>query len=267
MENFGDLVTYFTYDYVQRALFVGVLVASSAALLGVTLVLKRLSMIGDGLSHVGFGAMALALVLHWAPIAVAMPVVMVAAFFLLRLGENSFIKGDVAVAMISGSSLALGLLLAGSVNVNINSFLFGSILAMGKEDAILGAVLALMVLGVCGFCYHTIFAITFDEEFVHAVGAPIRLYKSVIGMMVAVIIVVGMRIMGALLISSLIIFPGVIAMRVCGSFWGVMRSAVVISVVNFIVGMIVSIVWNLQPGASIVLVHTVVFVVVWVLRR
>jgi zinc transport system permease protein len=267
MESAGDFLNYLTYDYVQRALLVGFLVALCAALLGVVLILKRFSMIGDGLSHVGFGAMALALALHWVPMALAMPVVMVVAFFLLRLSENSRIKGDTAIAMISSASLAIGLLLAGSANVNINSFLFGNIYTMDKGDAVLGTVLALVVLGIYGFFYHTVFAVTFDEDFVAAAGAPVGLYKTVIGMMAAVIIVVGMRIMGALLISSLIIFPGVTAMRLRGSFRGAVGSAAVISVVNFLVGMMASIVWNLQPGPSIVLVHTIVFAAVWLAKK
>jgi zinc transport system permease protein len=224
-------------------------------------------MIGDGLSHVGFGALAVAMALNWAPLMVAMPVVMAAAFFLLRLKESSSIKGDTAIAMISSSALALGLTVASRVNVNINSYLFGSILAINREDAVLSVVLALMVLCTYLFFYHKIFAVTFDEEYVRATGLPGMLYKTIIGLMTAVIIVVGMRIMGTLLISSLIIFPCLSAMRLWGSFRGVAWGAVVIAVINFFIGMIVSFVWNLQPGASIVLVHTVVFIALWFFGR
>ena len=250
-----------------RALIVGFFVALCAALLGVTLVLKRLSMIGDGLSHVGFGALAVALALNWAPLMVAMPVVMAAALLLLRLSENSSIKGDTAIALFSSSALAIGLLVVnrGHVNVNISSYLFGSILAINSADAVLSVVLAIGVLAVFMFFYHKIFAVVFDEEFVSATGLSAAFYKTVIGLMTAVTIVSGMRIMGTLLISSLVIFPGVSSMRVFGSFRGVTCGAMVISVINFFVGMIVSLTWNLQPGPSIVLVHTVVFAVIWLI--
>jgi zinc transport system permease protein len=260
-----NLFGFLSYDYAQRALVVGILVALCAALLGVTLILKRLSMIGDGLSHAGFGALSAAMAFNWAPLAVARPLVMAAAFLLLRLSDNSAIKGDAAIAVISSSSLAFGFMMASAsqANINISSYLFGSLLAIDKSDVVLSVVLALLVLGMYMILYHSIFAVTFDEEFVGAAGMPAALYKGAVGLMTAVTIVLGMRIMGTLLISSLIIFPGLTAMRVWGSFRNVVRAASVISVVIFFAGMTVAFVFDLKPGATIVLVHTAVFVVFW----
>jgi zinc transport system permease protein len=254
--------------YALRALIVGLLVALCAALLGVSLVLKRFSMIGDGLSHVGFGALAVAMAFHWAPLAVSIPVVMLAAFVLLCLGENSLIKGDAAIAILSGTSLAFGVMVASKANLpNVTGYLFGSLLAIEKSDAVLSVILTLLVLAVYAVSYHRIFAITFDEEFTKATGMPLFLYKGMIGLMTAVIIVLGMRIMGALLISSLIIFPSLTAMRVWGSFRSVAIASAVLAVVNFFIGFVMCFVWNLQPGPTIVLVHAAVFSLFWLLSK
>lgn len=211
----------FSYSFILRALIVGVLVSLCASLLGVSLVLKRYSMIGDGLSHVGFGAIAVATAFNWAPMEFTIPVVIIAAFLLLRLSENSSIKGDSAIAIISTGALAFGILVASmttGMNTDINSYLFGSILAMTLNDVLLSVVLSAVVIVLFVLFYNKIFAVTFDETFSNATGIRANVYNMLIAILTAITIVLGMRMMGALLISSLIIFPALTSMRVCKHF-------------------------------------------------
>ena len=199
-----------SYPFMVRALFGGMLVSLCASLLGVSLVLKRYSMIGDGLSHVSFGALSIALAMGWSPLKVSIPVVVLAAFFLLRITENSRIKSDAAIAMISASSLAIGIIvtsLTTGMTTDVSSYMFGSILAMTKEDVALSAVLCIIVLGLFVLCYNQVFAVTFDENFAKATGVNVGAYNMLISVLTAVTIVLGMRMMGAMLISSLVIFP------------------------------------------------------------
>ena len=198
-----------SYPFMVRALFGGMLVSLCASLLGVSLVLKRYSMIGDGLSHVSFGALSIALAMGWSPLKVSIPVVVLAAFFLLRITENSRIKSDAAIAMISASSLAIGIIvtsLTTGMTTDVSSYMFGSILAMTKEDVALSAVLCIIVLGLFVLCYNQVFAVTFDENFAKATGVNVGAYNMLISVLTAVTIVLGMRMMGAMLISSLVIF-------------------------------------------------------------
>lgn len=253
-----------------RALIVGILVSLCAALLGVTLVLKRYSMIGDGLSHVGFGALAVATVMNVAPMAVAIPVVIAAAFILLRLSDNGKIKGDAAIALISTGALAIGVMavsMSDGMNVDINSYLFGSITAVSGEDVITSTVLAVVVIVIFIFFYTKIFAITFDENFAKATGTNAGLYNMLIALLTAITIVIGMRLMGSMLISSLIIFPALCSMRVFKSFRSVTISSAVISIVTFIAGMLISYVADTPCGASIVCVNIVVFLLFFILGK
>ena len=186
----------FTYPFMVRALCMGVLVALCAAVLGVTLVLKRYSMIGDGLSHVGFGALAIATAMNAAPLAVAIPVVIIASFLLLRLTENSKIKGDAAIALISTGALAVGVMVVSmttGMNTDVYNYLFGSILSMSQEDVVLTGVVSAAIMVLFVFFYHRIFAVTFDETFARATGLNARLYNMVIALLTALVIVVGMR--------------------------------------------------------------------------
>ena len=215
---FGLILEMFTYPFMVRALCMGVLVAVCSALLGVTLVLKRYSMIGDGLSHVGFGALAIATAMNAAPLAVAIPVVIAAAFLLLRLTENSKIKGDAAVALISTGALAIGVMVVSmttGMNTDVYNYLFGSILSMSHGDVVLTGTVSAVILVMFVFFYNRIFAVTFDETFARATGLNAKLYNTVIAVLTALIIVVGMRMMGSLLISSLVVFPAVTSMRTC----------------------------------------------------
>ena len=252
----------FSYTFIVRALIVGTLVSLCAALLGVSLVLKRYSMIGDGLSHVGFGALAVAMAFNWAPLPVAIPVVVVAAFLLLRLSENSKIKGDSAIALIASSSLAIGVTvisLASGQNADVYSYMFGSILAMKESDVYVSIALSVVVLILFIVFYNKIFAVTFDENFAKATGTRANLYNMLIALLTAVTIVVGMRIMGTMLISSLIIFPALSAMRIFRQFRSVVIASAVISIICFFIGLVTSYAFSTPTGASIVIVNLIVF--------
>ena len=258
----SEILSMFSYHFMQRALIVGVLVSLCAALLGVSLVLKRYSMIGDGLSHVGFGALAIASALHLAPLAVAIPVVMLAAVLLLRLSQSSRIKGDAVIALISSSALAIGVVsvsVTTGMNTEVSSYMFGSVLSLSRSDAILSVLLSLGVLLLFVLFYPRLFAVTFDETFSKATGTRTEVYNTLLAVLTAVTVVLGMRMMGALLISSLIIFPALSAMRVCKSFRSVVICAACISVACFLVGLIASYFLETPTGASIVLANLLVF--------
>lgn len=253
-----------SYTFMQRALIVGVPVALCAALLGVSLILKRYSMIGDGLSHVGFGALALAAAMNLAPLQVAIPVVIIAAFLLLRISENSKINGDGAIAIVSSSALAIGIVVTsvtGGLNTDLYSYLFGSILALSQEDMILSLVLCAIVLFIYIFFYNKIFSVTFDESFSQATGTNARAYNMVIALLTALTVVLGMQIMGTLLISSLIIFPGLTAMRVFKSYKTVVISAAVQSVICVVAGLFVSFYAETATGATVVCINLLFFIV------
>ncbi len=260
---FDTVIEMLSYPFMTRAFLVGSLVALCSALLGVSLVLKRYSMIGDGLSHVGFGAMAIAAAMNAAPPTIAIPVVIVAAILLLRISGNAKIKGDAAIALISTTSLAVGVMvisLTTGMNTDVYNYMFGSILAMSAEDVKLSLVLSVFVLILFIVFYHKIFAITFDETFARATGVKAGVYNTLIAVLTAVTIVLGMRMMGALLISSLIIFPALTSMRVCRTFKSVIINAAVISVVCLIAGVTLSYVAATPAGASVVLANLVMMV-------
>ncbi|MDL2287909.1 metal ABC transporter permease [Oscillospiraceae bacterium OttesenSCG-928-F05] len=252
-----------TYPFLTRALIVGTLVALCAALLGTSLVLKRYAMIGDGLSHVGFGALALATVLNLQPLAVTIPVVVAAAFLLLRLSENSKVKGDSAIAMIATGSLAVGVMLVSlsGTNTDLNAFLFGSILSMRREDVVLSAILSAAVLVLYVLFYNKLFAVTFDETFARAAGIGAGRYTMLLALLTAVTVVLGMRMMGSLLISALILFPALSAMRVCRTFRSVTVCAAVVSVVSFVAGLVLSYRLETPTGASVVVVGIGIFLI------
>lgn len=264
---FNLLAELFSYPFIVRAVIVGILVSLCASLLGVSLVLKRYSMIGDGLSHVGFGSLAVATVMNVAPLSVSVPVVVLAAFLLLKLTENSKIKGDAAIALISTSSLALGVIvisLTTGMNTDVCNYIFGSILAMSKSDVKLSIALSVVVLVLFIVFYNKIFAITFDETFAKAIGMKTNLYSMLIALLTAITVVLGMRIMGVLLISSLIIFPALTSMRVCKKFKTVTISSAIVSVICFFVGIVISYVFATPTGASIVVVNIIAFIVYWI---
>jgi len=265
----NTLTEIFSYPFLVRAVIVGLLVSLCASLLGVSLVLKRYAMIGDGLSHVGFGALAVATAFNAAPLTVSIPVVVFAAFMLLRISENSKIKGDAAIALISTGSLAVGVVIisftTGS-NADVCNFMFGSILAMSKSDVTLSVALAVTVFVLFILFYNKIFAVTFDETFAKATGVKAGAYNMLIAFLTAITIVLGMRMMGALLISSLIIFPALTSMRLCKTFRSVTICSAIISVLCFFAGIVASYVYETPTGASVVILNIIVFFAFWGIR-
>lgn len=264
------LANMFSYTFMVRALIVGLLVSLCAALLGVSLVLKRYSMIGDGLSHVGFGALAVASVLGASELGVAIPVVVVAAVLLLRLSSSTAIKGDAAIALISTGSLALGVLVisvTSGMNTDVMNFFFGSILAMSQSDVTLSIILSACVLTLFVLFYCRMFAVTFDEGFARATGANAGLYNTLLACLTAVTIVLGMRMMGALLISSLIIFPPLTSMRLCKTFRSVVICSGLLSSFCFVAGMVISFALSTPTGPSVVAVNIICFCVFAALGR
>ena len=258
----GLLQEMFSYPLLVRAMIGGICISLCASLLGVSLVLKRYSMIGDGLSHVSFGALSIAVAFNWAPLAVSIPVVAAAAVLLLRITGNGKIKSDAAIAMISAGSLAIGIIvtsLTTGMTTDVSSYMFGSILAMSREDMYLSVVLSVIVLGMFVICYNKVFAVTFDESFAKATGVRVSAYNLLIAVLTAITIVLGMRMMGAMLISSLVIFPALTSMRIFKSFFGVVVSSGVVSVVCFFIGLVLSYVYSIPAGASVVVVNLVMF--------
>ena len=268
MNIFWELLDYFSFPFVRYAFIVGILISLCSALLGVTLVLKRYSFIGDGLSHVAFGALAIATVLGVTNnMLIIMPITILSAVMLLRMGQNAKIKGDAAIAMISVGALAIGYLLLNvfpsSTNVSgdVCSTLFGStlILTLSKTDLWLCVIMSALVIFVYCFFYHKIFAVTFDENFTRAVGVRTHLYNLLIATVTAVVIVLAMRLVGSLLIAALIIFPALSAMRIFKSFKAVVVSSAIISVSASAIGLIVSVLYSTPVGATIVAVDIVAF--------
>lgn len=267
-ETWETLLYYFEYPFVRYALIVGVLIALCSSMLGVTLVLKRFSFIGDGLSHVAFGAMAVAAVLQFSNnMLFVLPVTVVCAVLLLRTGRSAKINGDAAIAMLSVGALAIGYLLMNVFSVSSNvsgdvcTTLFGStsILTLTQAEVWLCAVLSVLVMAVFVVFYNKIFAVTFDESFAQATGTRANLYNLLIAVMIAVMIVLAMNLVGSLLISALVIFPALSAMRVFKSFFSVTVCAAVVSVICAAAGLLISILAGTPVGSTIVAADIAVF--------
>ncbi len=278
-EAFVRLAQYFEYPFVRYAFVVGVLIALCASLLGVTLVLRRFSFIGDGLSHVAFGALAIATVLKVTNnMFVIIPVTVLAAILLLRTGQNARIKGDAAVAMLSVGALALGYLIMNIFSTSSNltgdvcSTLFGStsILTLSSAEVWLCAVMSVLVIAVFALFYHRIFAITFDENFARATGTRASLYNLVLAVVTALVIVLAMNLVGSLLISALLIFPALSAMRVFKSFGAVTVCSAAFAVCAAALGIVVSVIAGTPTGSTVVAADIVgfgIFSLVGALKR
>ena len=271
------LKLYLSYPFVRYAIIAGVLISLCAGLLGVTLVLKRYSMIGDGLSHVAFGAMAIAAVTGLAPMAIALPVTVAAAVLLLVANERGLIKGDAAIAMLSAGALAIGYLLlnvfpssnTGSLSGDVCSSLFGStsMMTLSSADVWLCVILCAVVLGFFILCYHRVFAVTFDQRFATATGLPSRMYNFAIAAVSGVVIVMAMKLVGALLISALIIFPALSAMRLFKSFRSVVLCSAILSVIAAGIGILLSLIASTPVGPTIVAADIVTFLICIVVGR
>ena len=268
------LIEALSYPFVRYALIVGVLVALCSSLLGVILVLKRFSYIGDGLSHVAFGAMAIAAVVGLTDqMVLTLPITIVCAILLLWTGQNAKIKGDAAIAMISVGALAFGYLLmnlfptSSNISGDVCSSLFGStkILTLTKSEVILSIVLSIIVVILFVIFYNRFFAVTFDESFAKAVGTKTRLLNLLIATVIAVIIVLAMNLVGSLLVSALVIFPALSAMRIFKSFKSVTIFSAILSVICALTGIIISIPFDTPVGSTIVITDIVAFAVCWVI--
>lgn len=269
-EIFTKLEFYLELSFVRNAIIAGVMIALCSSLLGVTLVLKRFSFIGDGLSHVAFGAMAIATVLKITfDTLFIMPVTIVAAILLLKSGQNTKVKGDASMAMLSVGALAIGYLalnifsLSSNVSGDVCTTLFGStsILTLSKGDVWICVILSvIIILFYCVF-YNRIFAVTFDEDFLNATGKSAKSYNFIIAIIMAVIIVLGMNIVGSLLISALVIFPSLSAMRVMKSFKSVVIYSTVISVICSVLGLLIAILYATPVGSTIVVIHIVMYII------
>lgn len=261
-EIIKELTIFFSYPFVQRAIIVGIMITICAALLGVSLVLKGYSMIGNGLSNVGFGALAVATSLNLSHISlqISIPVVIIAAYFLLRINENSKIPSDSAIAITSTVFLAIGYIMMykNGTNIDVCNYMFGNIFTITDKDAVFSIIIGIIVIILFFLCYYKIFAVTFDEKFAKAVGIKTNYYNMIIASLTAIVVVLGMRMMGTLLISAIIIFPALISMKVCKSYKSVILFSVIISVVCFMIGIIAAHLLDIPTGSTIVLVNGII---------
>ncbi len=259
-----------SFPFLVRALIVGILVSICASLLGTSLVLKRYSMIGDGLSHVGFAALAIAYPFGFSPLYLSIPACILSAFLLLQIKDSSRIKGDSAIALLLSSSLAIGVMtisLTTGMNIDVCNYMFGSILAMSSIDVYISVVLSIAVMVLFVFFYNRIFAVTFDESFSLATGINVKLYNMIIAILTAITVTLGMRMMGTLLISSLIAFPSLTAMRICKRFLTTVILSVILSIFCFVAGVFISYLYSVPTGACIVIVDLVLFLVFFIIGK
>ena len=260
----SNILEIFSYSFMIKALIVGVLISLCASLIGVSTVLRRNSMIGDGLSHVAFMTFAVATLLHFSPIYFSIPIVMIVSFLILRLNSSNKIHGDSIIALASASSLAIGTFLISiskGVNIDINNYLFGSILGVDTLDVIISIILTVVVLFLYLVFYNKIFAITFDETFSKSIGIKTNIYNALFAVLCSLVVVIGMRLMGSLLISSLIIFPTLSSMQLFKKFKSVVIFSVIISIISFILGLLLSFICSTPTGATVVIVNLIVFII------
>ncbi len=259
-----EILEMFSYPFVIKALICGIAVSISAALIGVILVLKKYSMIGHGLGEVGFAALSLALALNLPPLSISIPLVIIASFVIMIISQKKGESGDVTIALVSTSALTFGVIITSitkGFNIDVYGYMFGSILAMDIQDVVLSIVLSIALIILFVVFYNRIFLITFDEKFAKTRGINVTFYQFLISFITALVVVIGMRIMGTLLISSLIIFPAIIARKLTNSFKQMMCLAAVISVICFVCGLVISFVLNLPTGASIVAIYIVLLAI------
>ncbi len=272
----NELMLYFSYPFVVNAFVVGILMALCSSLVGTSLVLKRLSFIGDGLSHIAFGAIAVASAMKLTNNTILVfPVTAIASLLLLQVGENKKIHGDAAIAMMSVGSLAIGYMIlnifpiSSNIAADVCTALFGStsILTLTQADVILCFILSILVILIFALFYHKIFSVTFDESFAKATGLATNFYNPLLAITVSAVIVVAMNLVGSLLISALVVFPSLSSMQLFGSYKNVVLSSTVISVICAIIGMLVSILYGTPVGATIVIANLIVFCIAYCFSR
>lgn len=263
------IVDYLQYGFIQRALISGVFIALLCSILGVLIVLRRLSLIGDGLAHVTFGGVALGLALRVYPLYVTLPIVLVSSLGILKMTERARMMGDAAIGVVSSIGIAGGVILAslaGGFNVDLFSYLFGNILAISLDETILSVVLSVIVLGVIYFYYHEILSITFDEEFARVSGIRTDRINKVLVILTAITVVLTMNIVGIMLISALLILPAVTAFQLARGFKSSLAISALTAVASVIAGIFISIAVNLPTGATIVLTNFFLFVLAFLTR-
>jgi len=264
------ILEFLSYGFIQRALVAGSLVAAICAVLGVILVLRRLSLIGDGLSHVTFGGVALAMVLNLYPLAVSIPVVVLSSLGILRLTEKAGIYGDAAIGVVSSVGIACGILLAsvaGGFNVDLFSYLFGNILSISMTEVVTAVIISLSVLAAVYVYFDEIYSITFDEEFARASGIPVDRINTVLMVLTAVTVVLAMKVVGIMLTSALLVLPAVTAFQNARGFRNAMLLASISALLSLVLGVLFSFALNLPAGASIVLINFFIFACSYLLRR
>lgn len=266
---FTDIQEALQFAFIQRALIAGCFVALCCAFLGIFLVLKRFALIGEGLAHISFATIAIGLLVNVTPIFVSLPLVVLAALLILRLTEKSLVHGDAAIGLLSATGVAVGVLIAsvaGGFNVDLFSYLFGNILSVSKIEVFLSVGLSLIIMGTVRFFYHDLFAVTFDQDHAQISGIRTGLVNKMLVILTALTVVLGIKVVGTMLVSSLIIFPAASALMVARNFKSAILLATLFAVVSVMVGIFVSYIWNLPSGATIVCVNFVIFVVVFVFR-
>ncbi|MDF2611671.1 MAG: ABC-type Mn/Zn transport system [Lachnospiraceae bacterium] len=259
-----------SYSFIVRAMIVGALVSLCSALLGVNLVLKRYAVIGNGISDVAYGAISAAVAFGWAPIPITISISILASVLLMKLGNNSKLKSDSAIAILGSSSLAFGTAatsITTGLNTDVCNYMFGSILAMSKEDVYLSIAVSIVVILLYSILYHNLFMVTFDEDFARAGGIRVGLYNNLIAVLTAVTIVIGMRLMGTLLISSIIIFPALTSMRIFKNYRSVVIVSAGISIITFFIGIYLSYLYSISTGAMIVLTNLAAFLLAMAVEK
>lgn len=259
----------FTYEFMLKAFIVGICISICASMLGVNMVLKKKSMIGDGLSHVAFGACAIGICLNWAPLALAIPIVIIASFIILKMSEKSKVHGDSLIALFASASLAIGYIAIhlGSINVDVESYLYGSIYGITTLELVLSIILAVVVLLSFILFYNRIFAVTFDEDFSKAIGVKTNLYNIIISILCSLTVVIGMKVMGTLLITSLIVFPVLSARQIFKKYKSVVLASVIISILCFFIGLYLNFYVDLPVGSTIVVINLIIFIVLLIIGK
>ena len=265
-----DFLLLFTYPFVIRALIVGIAVAISSSSLGSFLVLKKYSMIGDGLAHVSFMAIALALVLNQSILWISLPIVTLASMVIMRLNENANIHGDAAIGLISSFSIAVGTIIismARGFNIDIDNYLFGSILLIQNADVILAVVVAILIATIVILFYPQLFMMTFDEEFARVNKIKTKWFNYLLAALTSITIIIGIRAVGTLLISSLIIFPTIIALQITRGFKATILTSVILSIAFIIIGFIVSFAFDWPTGSTIVVINGIAFLAIYLTKN
>ena len=263
--NITSIFRLLSYAFVQRALIVGLLIAVSSSFLGIFLVLRKYSMIGDGLAHVSFATVALALVLNQSPLIISIPLVSLASLLILKLSEENRIGGDAAIGLIASTSLAIGVFITSvstGFSVDLNSYLFGSILIIAQSDVYLSLVLTVLIVTLVLVFYRDLFAMTYDLDYAKVSGRKTKRLNQLLSILTAITIVLGIRVVGTLLISSLIIFPTVSALRLSKGFKATIIWAVVIAIFSVMSGILISVTLDFPTGSSIVLINALLFGVI-----